>query len=237
MTIAPILILAVFAAVWAFSVKIMRSTLSTLSDPREVIHTRLHVPSEPDLRQPLRTVDLWARDNGFADDIMFDFRMLGPDHALFCQTWKHALRRTYLIFYFGLGRHYVELVTIYDDKTGVTTTNAPEAHTLPAAPGAFIQCFPERTLDDLLERHQDGCATLERRTGLTPQNRPEETTELVIMALQRQARYVQSIPGWQWKGLWWMTVRKKRMIGRDVGWQLDQFGVYEPAAPAPDTLQ
>jgi hypothetical protein len=46
-----------------------------------------------------------------------------------------------------------------------------------------------------------------------------------------------SIPGWQWKGLWWITVRKKRMIGKDVGWQLDQLGVYEPSAAPPEMLQ
>ena len=46
-----------------------------------------------------------------------------------------------------------------------------------------------------------------------------------------------SIPGWQWKGVWWITVRKKQMIGKDVAWQLDQFGVHEPKIQAPEILQ
>ena len=164
---------------------------------------------------------------------MFDFRIADKDQSLFCKTWKNDAERTYLVFYHGLGKHFLELVNIYDDKTGVTTTNAPDAHTLPTVPGAFVQAFPGLTLPQLLEVHHTGRATLERRTGLEPQDRPEETMELICAALERQARYVRSIPGWQWKGLWWITVRKRNMIGKDVGWQLDQFGVHEP----PEGLQ
>ena len=106
----------------------------------------------------------------------------------------------------------------------------------------FYAALYRRFFESLLEvvgnaaldaAHHVGRATLERRTGLEPQDRPEETMELICAALERQARYVRSIPGWQWKGLWWITVRRRTMIGKDVGWQLDQFGVHEP----PEGLQ
>lgn len=236
MNVLPFFLLAVLSGMWYLSVKIMRTTLDALATPQDKIRVRSHVPSIPEMRQPFRETEEWARENGYQDDIMFDFFLVSEEHGLFCRTWKNLRERTYLVFYFGLGRHFIELVTIYDDKTGVTTTNAPDAHTLPAAPGAFIQSFPGLSLAELSALHQEGRATLERRTGLLPQERPEETTELIARSLMRQARYVESIRGWQWKGLWWMTVRKKRMIGKDVGWQLDQFGVHEPE-PASNRLQ
>lgn len=233
MTAFPFLLLAILAGMWYLSSKIMKVTVDALASPKERMVPRSHVPADQDMRQPLREASDWAADHGFAEDVMFDFRIADRDQSLFCKTWKNAAEKTYLVFYHGLGKHFLELVTIYDDKTGVTTTNAPDAHTLPTVPGAFVQAFPGLTLPQLLEAHHTGRATLERRTGLEPQDRPEETMELICAALERQARYVRSIPGWQWKGLWWITVRKRSMIGKDVGWQLDQFGVHEP----PEGLQ
>ena len=232
MTAFPFLLLAILAGMWYLSTKIMKVTVDALASPKERMVPRSHVPADQDMRQPLREASDWAADHGFAEDVMFDFRIADRDQSLFCKTWKNAAEKTYLVFYHGLGKHFLELVTIYDDKTGVTTTNAPDAHTLPTVPGAFVQAFPGLTLPQLLVAHHTGRATLERRTGLEPQDRPEETMELICAALERQARYVRSIPGWQWKGLWWITVRKRRMI-KDVGWQLDQFGVHEP----PEGLQ
>ena len=229
MTTLPLLLLAVVAGMWYLSTKIMKVTVDALASPRERMTPRSHVPSEPDMRQPLRQASDWALENGYTEDVMFDFRIADKEQSLFCKTWKNPEEKTFLVFYFGLGRHFLELVTIYDDKTGVTTTNAPDAHTLPAVPGAFIQSFPDLSLPQLLEMHHRGRATLERRTDLAPQDRPEETLDLIATALERQARYVMSIPGWQWKGLWWITVRKRQMIGKDVGWQLDRFGVHEPS--------
>lgn len=237
MTGLPFVLLGILIGAWLLSTKIMRITVGALASPRDRMTPRTHAPSEQDMRAPLRQAEDWAREHGFEDDVMFDFQIMSKEQTLFCRTWKNAPEKTYLVFYYGMGKHFIELVTIYDDKTGVTTTNAPDAHTLPAVPGAFIQSFPGSGLTDLLGLHLAGRATLERRTGLSPQERQENTLDLIAAALQRQANYVMSIPGWQWKGIWWITVRKKKMIGKDVGWQLDQFGVHEPAAQAPEILQ
>jgi hypothetical protein len=236
MTILPILLLAVVGGVWYLSMKIMQVTVDALANPSERIILRTHVPPEQDMRAPLRQAEDWAGEHGFKEDVMFDFQIASKEQSLFCRTWKNTGDKTYLVFYFGLGKHFVELVTIYDDKTGVTTTNAPDAHTLPAVPGAFIQSFPAASLTQLLDLHLQGRATLERRTGLAPQDRPESTTELIAISLKRQANYVMSIPGWRWKGIWWITVRKRQMIGKNVAWQLDQLGVFEPA-PSSELLQ
>jgi hypothetical protein len=237
MTVLPILLLVILAGAWYLSSRIMRSTVEALASPTERILPRIHAPTEPEMRPVLRQIEDWARDKEFTEDVMFDFQILAQGQSLFCKTWKHDATRTYLVFYFGLGRHFLELVTVYDDNTAVTTTNAPDAHTLPAVPGAFIQCFPGLDPDALADLHHEGRATLERRTGLEPQARAESTLDLIITSLKRQARYVMSIPGWQWKGLWWITVRKRSMVGKDVAWQLDRFGVHEPVAASPETLQ
>lgn len=231
MALLSLLLPAALLGLWFLSTKIMQTTLAVLADPRDKISPRAHVPSIPELRAALREVEAWAGKHGFREDVMFDFHIvMAANQPLFCQTWKNTDQRTYLVLYHGLGKHFEELVTIYDDKTGVTTTNAPDAHSLPAAPGAFIQAFPGLDLDQLAARHAQGRQTLERRTGLEPQDRPEATLDLIVASLQRQARYVMSIPGWKWKGAWWLTARKRWMIGKDVSWQLDQFGVHEPAS-------
>lgn len=233
MAILSLLIPAALLGLWFLSTKIMQTTLAVLADPEDRLRPRVHVPAIPELRACLREVGDWTTRHAYHEDAMFDFHLaLADDQPLFCQTWKNQDEATYLVLYFGLGKHFEELVTIYDDKTGVTTTNAPDAHSLPAAPGAFIQAFPGLDLDQLAARHHQGRQTLERRTGLAPQNRTEDTRDLIVMSLKRQARYVMAIPGWKWKGAWWLTARKHWMIGKDVGWQLDQFGVHEPT-PGP----
>ena len=237
MTSLPFVLLGILIGAWLLSTKIMRITVGALAPPRERMNPRPHAPSDQELRQPMRQAEDWAREHGFEDDIMFDFQIVSKEQSLFCRTWKNTADKTYLVFYYGMGKHFIELVTIYDDKTGVTTTNAPDAHTLPAVPGAFIQSFPGSGPTALLGLHLQGRATLERRTGLAPQERGENTLDLIATALQRQANYVMSIAGWQWKGVWWITVRKKQMIGKDVAWQLDQFGVHEPKVQAPEMLQ
>ncbi len=237
MTSLPFVLLGILIGAWLLSTKIMRITVGALASPRERMIPRTHAPSDQELRQPMREAEDWAREHGFEDDIMFDFQIASKEQSLFCRTWKNVTEKTYLVFYYGMGKHFIELVTIYDDKTGVTTTNAPDAHTLPAVPGAFIQSFPGSGPTALLGLHLQGRSTLERRTGLAPQERGENTLDLIATSLRRQANYVMSIPGWQWKGIWWITVRKKQMIGKDVAWQLDQFGVHEPQAQAPEILQ
>jgi hypothetical protein len=233
MTMIPVLFAAFLAGLWFLSIKIMTVTLDALTAPRQRMVPRAYPPADPEVRQPMRHVSDWAFENAYEEDVMFDFRIADQDQSLFCKTWKNAAEKTYLVFYHGLGKNFTELVTIYDDKTGVTTTDAPDAHTLPTVPGAFVQSFPGIDLPELVRRHHAGRATLERRTGLEPQAREEDTLDLIARALERQAGYVMSIPGWRWKGIWWITARKKMMIGKDVGWQLDQFGVYEP----PEGLQ
>ena len=237
MHLAIFAILAVGLGLWYLSTRIMETTLAALGDPRSKIRERSHVPALEGVREPMRKMEDWARENGYEEDVMFDFWTMSEEQTLFCRTWLNRQLRTHLVFYFGMGKHLFELVTIYDDKTGVTTANSADGHTLPAAPGAFIQTFPDVNIIKLRELHEEGCRTLERRTGLAPRESTASTLELIIQSLIRQAKYVMSIKGWKWRGIWWLAFRKRQMIGKDVGWQLDQFGVYEPQAEGPGTLQ
>ncbi len=235
--IAALIFAAALGGLWLLSAKIIGATVRALADPEGKIHARLRAPADPAIRQPMREVETWAEEHEYKDDLMFDFDVMDAGRLLFCRTWKNTRKCTYLVFYSGMGRHFTELVTIYDDNTSVTTTNAAEAHTLPVPPGAFVQSFPGNGLNRIHDLHGEGCRTLERRTGLEPRESAGGTADLVIRALTRQGRYIQSIPGWRWKGLWWMVTRKQRMTGKDVAWQLDQFGVHEPGPAPTDRLQ
>lgn len=237
MSIAFIFAAALAGLLWVLSTKIMDATVQALSDPGEKIRIRTHIPSEQHIRHFMRELEKWTREHGYEDDLMFDFSIVGAEHSLFCHTWKNLDERAHLVFYAGLGKAFLELTTIFDDKTSVTTTNAAEAHTLPVVPGSFVQTFPGRNLTTLHNLHLEGCRTLERRTGLTPQENSGDTTKLIVKALTRQAKYIKSIPGWRWKGIWWLLMRKRQMAEKDVGWQLDQFGVHEPSVPPTDLVQ
>jgi hypothetical protein len=148
MTSLPFVLLGVLIGAWFLSSKIMRITVAALASPRERMTPAHPCPFRPGPATTSAQTEDWAREHGFEDDVMFDFQIASKEHTLFCRTWKNAGEKTYLVFYYGMGKHFMELVTIYDDKTGVTTTNAPDAHTLPAVPGAFIQSFPETGLTD-----------------------------------------------------------------------------------------
>jgi hypothetical protein len=238
MSIILIFAIALVGLLWIFSTRVMDAAVQALSDPGEKIRMRTHVPSEPHIRRFMQALETWTRDHGYEDDLMFDFGLINAEQGLFCHTWKHQGEHVYLVFYAGLGKAFLELTTIYDDKTSVTTTNAAEAHTLPVVPGSFVQTFPGRNLTTLRKLHLEGCRTLERRTGLMPrENSDDNTAELIVKALTRQSGYIKSIPGWRWKGIWWLIRRKHQMAEKDVGQQLDWFGVYEPDVPPTDLVQ
>lgn len=229
--------MTVLAGLWFLAAKIIDATVQTMADLGKRIRIRTAPPADADIRRLMRTRATWAQKNGYEDDLMFDFHIAGSDQALFCRIWKNAAEHTYLVFYAGMDRHFSELFTIYDDNTSVTTTSAAEAHTLPVVPGFFVQAFPGSNLSRLHKLHLEGRHTLERRTGLEPREYAGSTADLIVMTLTRQAAYVRSIPGWRWKSIWWLATRKRRMARKNVGWQLDQFGVYEPEVPPTNVVQ
>lgn len=93
MTILPFVLLGVLIGAWFLSIKIMRITVDALASPRERMAPRSHVPSDQELRQPLRQAEEWAREHGFDDDVMFDFQIASKEQTLFCRTWKTRPRK------------------------------------------------------------------------------------------------------------------------------------------------
>lgn len=222
------LLLAVPLGFWYLTAKVLATILHTMSSPEQHLTRLADIPDEISRHAPRRRAVTWAQNTGFQDDMQFRFQVPGNAWALICQTWKHLEEKTYLAVYSGMGQTRVEFMTIFDDKTSVATTNAKDGHNMPTPLGTFIQAFPEEDMPALWDKHLAGCATLQRRTGLVPQAQTEDTLTLVAKSMRRQALYLASIPGWKWMGAWWFLVRRQRMLGKDIAWQLDRLGVREP---------
>jgi len=125
-------------------------------------------------------------------------------------TWLNREHRRMLVAQNAQGKTAYHFITLYRSPDGrevmVNTTNLPTEFFIPQPPGHYVQAFPSRTLDELLDLHKQAEAWLENRG-----NYERIEVSLPLEALDRLSReragYVTRLPLWKPRLLWWHLTR------------------------------
>lgn len=158
----------------------------------------------------------WAQRHGFTPDMIADFRGALGGQLIVIATWQNRALRTYLSTYNTPQKLCCEFVTILNNDAALTTTNTRDSLLLPPGPDRYIQAFNGLNLDDLLRRHQEGLAHLSHTRHLEAINRTETTDRLILESLRQQMAWVQTLPLWQLRGVWWYWGRRNLLNNKTI---------------------
>ena len=173
------------------------------------------------------SVDGWARGRGYQAAgltrlLPYPELAEAPDAEKFWEdmaAWLDREHRRMLVVQHAQGKTAYHFITLYRSPEGrevmVNTTDLPTEFFMPQPPGHYVQAFPGRTMDELLELHEQAEAWLENRG-----NYERTEASLPLEALDRLSReragYVTRLPLWKPRLLWWHLV-KSRYLNKPVG--------------------
>ena len=206
------LILLVF---WGLINKTVYASVKLMSEPLPLFKLK-DCSDDPAFQQQVEDTSRWAEDHHYRFDCLFDFHGSLSGSVVQGAVWKNAADASLLLFYYALGRAQYDLVTIYDEQTGITTCNSKDALTLPFAPGSYVQAFPGLSLSALALQHQSARQRLERKLELQAQPLRETTLTLLVKSLQRQMSYIKSLPFWYFRGSYWYLVRRNILCNKAI---------------------
>lgn len=158
----------------------------------------------------------WAAANGFAPDIRANFHGAVGGEVLEIAVWKSSYKKTFLSTYTAQGKVCCEFVTILEDDQGLTTSNMRDSLLIPPRPGSYTQAFDGLDLDRLSAEHEAALVFLHEHKGTKIVERWESTETLILDAVRQQMEYVQTIPLWQFRGIFWYLVRRYALNGKRV---------------------
>jgi hypothetical protein len=158
----------------------------------------------------------WAQRHGFSPDMIADFRGALGGQLIVIATWRSRALKTYLSTYTTPQKVCCEFVTILNNDAALTTTNTRDSLLIPPGPERYLQAFDGLDLDELLRRHQEGLAHLSHTRHLEAINRTETTDRLILDSLRHQMAWVQTLPFWQLRGVWWYWGRRNLLNNKTI---------------------
>lgn len=151
----------------------------------------------------------WARDHDF--DWIGAFLVEAPQR-IFVAAWRQSDAQRYFCIYTHAHNDYYDFVTRFDDDHGLTTSGSMDAHTLPMAPGRYLQSFDGADHEELWERHLEAEEYLTRNEGvrLATTTLEDDFPSLVVRSIHEQMKYVKSLPLWRLRVVLWFLVRGRK---------------------------
>ena len=217
--VALIIIIAIVLGLILLINSSVVNSVNRMNEPESLFSIKEQLEDEG-FQKAFNNASIWAQKNGYNPDKLFEFYGLSNGQAIKGATWLNQAEGTILALYYAMDKSHYDLVTIYNDDIGLTTTNSKDAFTLPQAPKAFTQAFPQFSLDDLFHKHLKGRKYLEEKLQLlTPNKLEENTVELMSKAIKRQMSYIRSLPFWGWQGAYWYFIRRNLKSGKEVSAQ------------------
>lgn len=217
-----LILLAVFATAAAVMLYLAVHRLS---------HAKVQ-PASPDVADSQSSLPNKTRT--WADANRFRFLGYYQNGGTLVAAWQHTARPTLLCQYTDGPRTAFDLVSLFAGDVWLTTSSAPDGQILPRPAGKYAQVFPGLSLDELWQRHIDMEAYLVQQGGARPGqvNLPLEDT--MNQANLEMLGYVQSLPAWPLRCVWWYFVRQYQRAGLSI---IDQHQLgrirlpNEPAGP------
>ena len=152
-------------------------------------------------------VNAWCETNGFKPEKQFQFHGVINGPPVLCGSWKNEGDKTRVLIYVYTNRSHIDIVTLYNETTSLTTASSRDAYVLPNPPTSYIQVFTGHDIDALYRKHLAARSLLETTLGLRPVFVGDDIVAEVARALRQQMAYIKSLPLWQLKGAYWYLVR------------------------------
>lgn len=205
---------SLLAIAWCVITGAVVSTVLSLSPPGPSVE-----PADPDeaALERIGVEDAWAQGRGF--DWAGAYVVNGQ---VTLAVWRRNAA-TFLVLYLAAGRAAREIVTVFSDSEGLTTTSERSAAALPRAPGAHLQIFPEADAETLLGRHEAGVEHLGRAGVSMPRQRAGFET-VFVRAVHRQMAHVRGQPLWAVRCALWYLRSTAAPVDRAI---IDQVELHE----------
>jgi hypothetical protein len=176
---------------------------------------RLEPASETAYAPQFRTLDQhqgWAEENGFqyvgAYTVTLGVKVL-------LGAWKHQHEPTYFIMVLLADKQIYTFTTEFSEERSLDTVGSDD-DMLPSPPGHYKQTFGGLSLVDLYQRHLESMHYI--RTAGHIQTKPARLTleDAVSLDAKRQAAYVQTLPLWPFRAVYWYYIWKRLKHNKSV---------------------
>lgn len=196
--------------------KSLVQSVNQLLEPEKVLE-KIGAIDDPIFQTAESVLNEWTELKRFEHVGYFLCHTLANGDAIRCGAWWSEKRRSYLMLYVAAKNMHYEFVSLYPDDGGLITSSGKDSLVLPFPLGNYVQVFTACNIDKLLAEHKKGQKTLKTRHNLTPQNAaPDGLYETMLKALGEQARYVQTLPFWRFRGAYWFFVKKHLLANKRV---------------------
>ena len=154
----------------------------------------------------------WAVENGFEYAGAYTMSL---GLKLFVGAWKHQHEPTYFIMVLGGDKQIYTFTTEFSEERSLDTVGSDD-DMLPSPPGHYKQTFGGLSLVDLYQRHLASMQYL--RTAGNIQTRPRTLSleDAVSLDAKRQAAYVQTLPLWPFRAVYWYYIWKRMKHNKSV---------------------
>ncbi|MCP4363940.1 MAG: hypothetical protein GY800_01370 [Planctomycetes bacterium] len=130
------------------------------------------------------------------------------DGSLQCAAWWSEKEQTWCLLYFTPHQETIDFVSLYAGNTSLTTASSKDALLLPKPAGAAVQAFPRLDLEGLRQQHLAARTQLAQQKWVSLRRRKNELLPEIHNSLKQHARYITSLPLWQWRGVYWYFIRR-----------------------------
>jgi len=136
----------------------------------------------------------------------------------------------YFSFYRTPTQSNFEFVAGFSDDGSLTTTRGRAAFIFPRPFGAFIQSFPNSSIEQLWDLHVKGTQHLISDVSIPTRECSHSFPKGFRRSIVRQLSLIRSLPLWPVRGVYWFLVKRFLLHNRPV-WKQDIARLYPPALP------
>jgi hypothetical protein len=159
------------------------------------LELRREDPNSPKVKgriDQFQPTNAWAEAKGFTFLGYFSIVKM----PVLLAAWQRGQEPTFLCHYIVQSKSLLDFVTQFERGVGLTTNNSKDGHVTHRPPGSYLQSFPNLSMDEILRHHDEMRQYLISAGGAEVLRRVRPFEEVFPEEIQRQTRYVRSLPLW-----------------------------------------
>lgn len=158
----------------------------------------------------------WALFHGFEEDVSQELVSKLAKATTQIVVWRHREKQRLLVLYVTkMGNHY-DLISEFPGRRGLTTSSNPSGGMLPAPPSNFVQTFSSPPLNELMQRHEEAEAYIQKKYQIEKAAIDEDTVREIKRSTKEHIAYIKSLFLWQTRAPYWFFIRTKLQANRPV---------------------